>query len=191
MHCQAEPFPSAGIFDAGVFPVQPILKPVYSAGYLQVCADASDWLLVVLEQGAVLLTIAACIAPCQYKVNCLPSLSDSLSTDYKYLRYNPSRSLPQHIKARLYNLVNQSPINHQSSKCLPKKSTSLNPNKWRCSPKKPLPALAPSNPYVFPVHPSLQKEGSINNIQRPAEQMTAEPVSMRGGGEGGDICCGL
>lgn len=27
--------------------------------------------------------------------------------------------------------------------------------------------------------------------QRPVEQMTAEPVSLRGGGEGGDICCGL
>ncbi|KIM94876.1 hypothetical protein OIDMADRAFT_21191 [Oidiodendron maius Zn] len=26
---------------------------------------------------------------------------------------------------------------------------------------------------------------------KPAEQMTAEPVSMRGGGEGEDVCCGI
>ena len=30
-----------------------------------------------------------------------------------------------------------------------------------------------------------------NEYQRPVEQMSAEPVSMRGGGEGGDICCGM
>jgi hypothetical protein len=32
---------------------------------------------------------------------------------------------------------------------------------------------------------------TTNDSQRQSEQMTAEPVSMRGGGEGGDICCGL
>jgi len=30
----------------------------------------------------------------------------------------------------------------------------------------------------------------LNALQRPIEQMSAEPVSMRGGGAG-DVCCGL
>ncbi|XMA12549.1 hypothetical protein WAI453_005340 [Rhynchosporium graminicola] len=37
----------------------------------------------------------------------------------------------------------------------------------------------------------LPTTGQVNSEQpRPTEQMTAEPMSMRGGG-GGGLCCGL
>lgn len=35
-----------------------------------------------------------------------------------------------------------------------------------------------------------QEEPLLTASQRPTEQMTAEPMSMRGGG-GGGLCCGL
>ncbi|RFU26895.1 hypothetical protein B7463_g9437, partial [Scytalidium lignicola] len=38
--------------------------------------------------------------------------------------------------------------------------------------------------------PSVENAARISSEQpRPVENMTPEPVSMRGGGEGGDICC--
>ena len=53
-----------------------------------------------------------------------------------------------------------------------------------------LPASLPNNPYVSDRQLSVTSRAIINDAQRQTEQMTAEPVSMRGGGEGGDICCG-
>ncbi|KAE8446109.1 hypothetical protein EG329_012480 [Mollisiaceae sp. DMI_Dod_QoI] len=40
--------------------------------------------------------------------------------------------------------------------------------------------------------PSAQEAARINAEQpRSGEQMTAEPVTMRGGGEGEEVCCGM
>lgn len=49
--------------------------------------------------------------------------------------------------------------------------------------------VSSEQPVRFPFPPN--DEVNTDNSQRQSEQMTAEPVSMRGGGEGGDICCGL
>ncbi|RDL35010.1 Uncharacterized protein BP5553_06941 [Venustampulla echinocandica] len=49
----------------------------------------------------------------------------------------------------------------------------------------------PQSQQMEMVIPKPQEADRVNTEQpRAAEQMTAEPVSMRGGGKGG-ICCGL
>jgi hypothetical protein len=46
--------------------------------------------------------------------------------------------------------------------------------------------VRPSLPHL----PSSQSPNINEPPQRPTEQMTAEPVRMRGG-EAGDVCCGM
>jgi hypothetical protein len=54
----------------------------------------------------------------------------------------------------------------------------------------PLPSINLSlYPYLYPS--PIFNLTSLTPSQKPAEQMTAEPVSMRGGGEGGEVCCGM
>jgi hypothetical protein len=50
-----------------------------------------------------------------------------------------------------------------------------------------------SRPYrpSFTFEEHCRRMISLTPEQKPVEQMTAEPVSMRGGGEGEEICCGM
>jgi len=49
-------------------------------------------------------------------------------------------------------------------------------------------AEQPVRSSILPL--DIRNGTSLTILQRPTEQMTAEPMSMRGGG-GGGLCCGL
>lgn len=81
---------------------------------------------------------------------------------------------------------------HPPGRCPAARKLSWIPSSPRRCTSHPPRALSPIHSYtrhLLVINPTASP--SLTSSQKPAEQMTAEPVSMRGGGEGEEVCCGM